>query len=87
MKNQFYISFKIFISTHRTTLILEPDPQLQARAEAEEKNRLEEVRMAMGPDDLRELVGATHELKRQQEAPDTPVALASLPHLQLGTVP
>lgn len=71
-------------NTHRTTLILEPDPQLQARAEAEEKNRLEEVRMAMGPDDLRELVGATHELKRQQEAPDTPAALASLPHLQLG---
>ncbi len=71
-------------NTHRTTLVLEPDPNLQEREEAAEKARLERARATMAADELESLVVDTQELKRLQETPDSPEALASLPHLQLS---
>ncbi len=69
---------------HRTTVILEPDPKLGQRQEAEEKERLAKARAAMSEADLQAVIDNTRYLKARQEAPDPPEALAALPMLQLS---
>jgi len=67
---------------HRTTLVLNPDPDLGQRENAAEKDRLAKVRSGMGAADLAGIVENTKELKRLQESPDSPEALASIPVLR-----
>jgi len=69
---------------HRTTLILEPDPTLSAREEADEQERLMAARAAMTAKELEALVVATRELKERQQKPDPPEALAAIPMLRLS---
>lgn len=70
-------------NTHRTTLILEPDPGLREKKLAEENRRLAEFRSSLGPDRLKKIVEESHELHRIQETPDSPEALATIPRLKL----
>ncbi|MFP3911040.1 MAG: insulinase family protein [Desulfobacteraceae bacterium] len=69
---------------HRSTVILKPDPRLQDRKQAEETAHLAEIRSKMDPAQLRQVVVNTHTLKRLQEAPDPPEALATIPFLKLS---
>ncbi len=69
---------------HRTSVLLEPDPAMNAREEADERARLDEVRAALSDADVEKLVARTHELRKIQETPDTPEALATLPFLKLS---
>lgn len=69
---------------HRSTLILRPDPQLGDREQAAERERLETARSAMGEDELKGVIADTQKLKRLQETPDPPEALASIPFLRLS---
>jgi hypothetical protein len=71
-------------NNHRTTLVLQPDPDQQQREEAAEKERLAEVRAAMTGADLQAVIDQTKALKLRQEAPDPPEALARLPRLELA---
>ncbi len=68
---------------HRTTLVLEPDPGLRKRDEAAETERLERIRASMAQTELKEIINKTQELKRLQEKPDSPEALATIPVLRL----
>ncbi len=68
---------------HRTTVILEPDQQLAQRQEAAEKARLAALRAGLNQEDMQRVIDETHELRRLQETPDTPEALATLPMLTL----
>jgi hypothetical protein len=68
---------------HRTTVILEPDPELGKRREAAEKERLERARAALREAERQALVENTRRLKLRQETPDTAEALATIPHLGL----
>jgi len=68
---------------HRTTLVLEPDPELQGRVEAGEKARLSAARARMDSRELKEVIDNTRELKRLQAAPDSAEALAAIPTLKL----
>ena len=61
---------------HRATLILEPDPDLADREEAAEREQLKTVRESLPPAQLEEVIANTRELKRLQEQPDSPEALA-----------
>jgi len=70
-------------NTHRTTLVLEPDPHLREKVLVEEKRKLEEVRSKMTTDQLEKIVQKTRELRRIQETPDPPEALATIPRLRL----
>jgi Zn-dependent M16 (insulinase) family peptidase len=70
-------------NTHRTTLVLEPDPGLHEKEVAEERQRLGEIRSKMGADRVREIVEETRELKRIQGTPDSAEALATIPRLKL----
>lgn len=66
---------------HRATVLLKPDPQLGQKLAEKERERLEKARKTMSPTELRQIVETTRELKRRQETPDSPEALASIPHL------
>ncbi len=71
-------------NTHRVTLILKPDPEKQQQDDAAEEARLAAARASMSKEDLQNLVEQTRRLKKLQETPDSPEALATIPHLKLA---
>lgn len=66
---------------HRVSLVLRPDPQLGQQRAAAEQQRLQQARAQMTPQQIVEIVQVTRELKRRQETPDSPDALATIPML------
>jgi Zn-dependent M16 (insulinase) family peptidase len=72
---------------HRTVLVLEPDPDLAEREAQEERARLEAARGRMTVRDLEAVVEGTQTLKRMQQQPDPPEALATIPTLTLADLP
>jgi len=68
---------------HRGTLILEPDPSLSEKEEAEEQERLEKIRLTMKQKELQKTIDRANELKRIQQTPDSPEALKAIPTLKL----
>jgi Zn-dependent M16 (insulinase) family peptidase len=71
-------------NAHHTTLIFQPDPDLREKEEALERNRLAKARSRLRGYQLDGLIENTRELKRLQEKPDPPEALASIPVLKLS---
>jgi Zn-dependent M16 (insulinase) family peptidase len=71
-------------NTHRSTVVLSPDPELAARTEAEEKERLATVKAGMKENELEKIVANTQRLLKLQATPDTPEAIATLPLLHRG---
>jgi Zn-dependent M16 (insulinase) family peptidase len=69
---------------HRSTVVLEPDPALNQRDEAAEKERLAKARAKMKPADVQAVVENTKKLREMQDAPNSPEALATLPILKLS---
>ncbi len=72
---------------HRVTVVLEPDPEAGKQREARERARLERVRAALTPADLERIAAQSETLRRLQETPDPPEALATIPTLQLEDLP
>jgi len=76
---------RLFLNNpHRTTLILKPDKGLAKKEEAAERERLSKAREAMDAVELEEVITRTRALKKMQETPDTPEALATIPTLIVG---
>lgn len=71
-------------NTHRTSVLLRPDPELAAREEADEAARLAAIRASMNEEQLKEVMASAAHLKELQERPDSPEALASIPSLKLS---
>ncbi len=71
-------------NNHRTTLRFKPDPEIGRRFEEEEKSRLAAIRESMSASQLKEVVQHTKKLKKIQETPNSPEALATMPFLQLA---
>ena len=69
---------------HRTTLLLEPDPDLASKEQKSEQERLSSARSNMSPDDIAHIIQSTEDLKQMQETPDPPEALASIPCLKIA---
>ena len=74
-------------NTHRSTVILTPDPDLAARREEAEAAKLERIRSVLSEDDRKELVAMTEALRASQQAPDSPEALAAIPSLTIADLP
>ncbi|VGO19162.1 hypothetical protein SCARR_01219 [Pontiella sulfatireligans] len=73
---------KLFIdNTHRSTVVLLPDPGEAARVEMEEKGRLAAIKASMSADQLLEITANTQRLLDLQATPDSPEALATVPLL------
>lgn len=70
-------------NAHRSTLILRPDVTLNAALEAAERTRLEQTHSTLDAAALDTIAEQAEELKRIQEEPDAPEALAALPMLTL----
>lgn len=70
-------------NTHRVSVILTPDPELRRKQIEAERARLDTIRAQMTDDALAALVTQTQYLKRLQETPDSPEALATIPSLGL----
>jgi presequence protease len=67
---------------HRTTVILEPDPELGARLAAREQERLQAALSSMSEAQIKEIIEDAQTLRRLQEQPDPPQAKALLPTLE-----
>jgi len=75
---------QVFLNNpHRTTVLLQPEPELAEREAEAEQQRLNQVRAAMSDAGLAAAVEHTRALKLMQETPDSPEALATIPSLQL----
>ncbi len=71
-------------NSHRVTLILRPDSEKNARDEAEERERLAQIKAKMSQQEIIAIIENTRLLKKIQETPDPPEALATIPHLTLA---
>ena len=80
---QFLIRAYLLENYHRSTVILEPDPNLVLQKEEKERARLAAIRDQMTEEVLGEVIANTKELRLLQETPDLPEALATLPMLTL----
>jgi len=69
---------------HKVTLVLQPDPELDARKQAREEERLAQTRAAMSTAELEAIIANAAELQRLQVTPDPPEALATIPTLTLS---
>lgn len=69
---------------HRTTVIMEPDPEANTQREAAERARLDAVQSRLKEDDLKQIIADTMKLRELQARPDTPEALATIPTLKLA---
>lgn len=69
---------------HRTTILLKPEEGYNQRIEMEEKERLVEAQKQMVHADLEAIIENTRKLKKRQETPDSPEALATIPTLSLN---
>lgn len=71
-------------NAHRSTLILEPSDTLQGERDAAETERLARERAALSEADVTHIREEAAALKKMQETPDSPDALATIPRLALS---
>ena len=69
---------------HRTIVTLKPEAGLGQKVDKEEKECLEKQRLSMSKEQLQAIMEQARRLKKIQETPDTPEALATLPGLKLA---
>ena len=68
---------------HRTRLTLYPDPELKAKLEAREAERLAREQARLTEEELARIKAQMEALHKLQETPDDPDALAAIPRLTL----
>lgn len=71
-------------NSHRTTLVMRPDPTLEEKQREAEKKRLNDIRQQMTDEQLEAVIANTRTLQQMQEAPDPPEALATIPSLKIA---
>ncbi|MCX5899236.1 MAG: insulinase family protein, partial [Proteobacteria bacterium] len=71
-------------NTHRSTVLLTPDEQLAELHEAAEKQVLQQAKAALSQAEVQAVADNARELKRLQQTPDPPEALALIPRLGLA---
>ena len=69
-------------NTHRVTVILEPDTDLNRRLEEEERARLDQARAEMDDAEVQSVIDKTSLLRELQNQADPPEVLAKLPSLK-----
>ena len=72
---------------HRVTLVLAPDTELDAKRLAEERADLDAVAAGLDEAGKNAITDEQEELRRIQETPDSPEALATIPGLALADLP
>lgn len=80
------IEAQLLNNPHRVSLRLLPDSEEGKRKEAIEAERLAAYKQTLSPEALQRLTQETAALKRRQETPDSPEALATIPALKLSDI-
>jgi presequence protease len=78
------IELYLLTNAHRSMIWHAPDAELLASQEAEEKARLAKIRSGLSDKELQQITANALELRRRQETPNSPAALAKLPMLRLA---
>ncbi|MFO1530892.1 MAG: insulinase family protein, partial [Kiritimatiellia bacterium] len=78
------LSRDIVHNTHVSKLAVRPDPMFAREQENREQQRLLKARSRMSSDQLQTIQRQADDLKKMQQEPDTPEALARMPRLGLG---
>lgn len=78
---------RLLDNPHRLRFTLRPDPEHQARLDAEFAERMDRTRAGLDDEALRRLADEAARLDREAGAPNPPEALASLPQLGLRDLP
>jgi Zn-dependent M16 (insulinase) family peptidase len=81
------IETELLHNTHRTSLVVKPDPGLALREATETREKLAAEAFALGEDGLERLRAGLEKFRLFQENPDSPEALASIPSLNLNAIP
>eukprot|EP01084_Bolivina_argentea_P177645 307161_1 len=71
-------------NTHRATIEMKPNPNLESVEEMEEIQCLADAKSKMSKEDVTNIIKTTKELKDAQVEPDSPEAKATLPKLTLS---
>lgn len=71
---------------HRSSLRLLPDAKEGARQESAEADRLAKIKAGLSRAQVEALIAEADALKKRQETPDSPAALASIPALTLQDI-
>ncbi len=72
---------------HRLTVVATPSPTLSDEQDQRLADRLAKLKQGLSDDEISAIAAEARALKAEQEAPDDPQALASLPALDLQTLP
>ena len=74
-------------NSHRSTVVVRPDPEQMAREAAREREELDAIAERLTDEDRRRIEDETRELEQMQATPDDPEQLARIPFLTLEDVP
>ena len=73
-------------NTHRATIELYPDSELESRQIEQEESELKSIKESMSTEDLRRVVEETKSLKEAQSREDTPEQRATIPRVELNAL-
>ena len=78
---------RLLDNPHRLTTILTPDPDMQARLDAMENNRLKAIRAKLTDEQVKQIGIDDKELEHLSGQPNSPEDLAKLPQLHISDLP
>ena len=78
---------RLLDNPHRLTTILTPDPDMQARFDANENERLNAIRAKLTDEQMQQIADDAAELEHLSGQPNSPEDLARLPQLQISDLP
>lgn len=81
------ITERLLGNTHRLTVVLRPDRELQARTDAAFAEQMKQVRSGLSDDQARAIAREADELDLLSGTPNTPEAIAMLPQLKVKDLP
>jgi Zn-dependent M16 (insulinase) family peptidase len=73
-------------NSHRATLVVKPKHGLAEEREERVRKHLAEMKSRLSEDELKEIIAKTEQLRRMQQEPDSPEALATIPLLALEDI-
>ncbi|MYG05697.1 hypothetical protein F4167_03530 [Candidatus Poribacteria bacterium] len=78
---------RLLDNPHRLTTILSPEPDMQARLDAEEDARLKAIQSELTDEQMKQIAADAAELERLNGQPNSPEDLAKLPQLSVPELP
>ena len=81
------IQERLLDNQHRLTTILTPDPDMQARLDAKENQRLKEISARLTDEQMRQIAFDAVTLEHLSGQPNSPADLAKLPQLHISDLP